>query len=58
MPASKRQAVELLNHAFMKKKQFYEAPEAETIRIRPSGVLMNSNEGTETPTDGGDENFG
>ena len=42
----------------MKKKQFYEAPEAETIRIRPSGVLMNSNEGTETPTDGGDENFG
>lgn len=40
-----------------KAKTFYESPISKTIEIRMEGIIADSNNNTETPVDGGDENF-
>ena len=41
----------------MKKKLMYEVPEVELIELKLESFLMNSGENTDTPEDGGDEDF-
>lgn len=41
----------------MIKKSFYEAPETELILVRFEENFCGTNDGTEKPIDGGDEDF-
>ena len=45
------------NHNVMIKKLYYEAPDAELLEVKFEENFCGSDDGTQTPVDGGDEDF-